>query len=135
MTTNPILETIKEREKEFDKLCEVTVDGKCKYWKPGSFGYNELDSDCSTDKFFPEQLKSFHTATLVAVLQAQVEMIRSMKKKAQWFEDNWFTAENAYPTYDKKEDLWITITAKDTYNLALDQTIAYIEETIEELTK
>lgn len=45
--------------------------------------------------------------------------IESELKNTQWFEDNYFTPENAYPSFDKKEDMWVTVTAKECWNKAL----------------
>lgn len=52
--------------------------------------------------------------------------IEGMKKNAAWFEDNYFTAENAYPSFDKKADQWVTITAKETYNKALNEVVSLL---------
>ena len=43
--------------KEFDKLCILNVDGKCKYWRPEAFGYADDDRTAPLDKFFPEIIK------------------------------------------------------------------------------
>lgn len=43
----------------FDKLCVLTEDGKCKYWNPSAFGYQDTDMEAPLDKFFPEHIKSF----------------------------------------------------------------------------
>jgi hypothetical protein len=70
-------------------------------------------------------------AKLEASLKCQLEMVVKMagKKDLKWFEDNYFTAENAYPSYDKIKDRWVGVTAKETYNLALDSlTTPLLEE-------
>ena len=54
------------------------------------------------------------------MLQEVQGMIEGEKKDAKWFVDNYFTAENAYPSIDcEKDDRWVVITAKETHNLAL----------------
>lgn len=58
---------------EFDKKCILTIDGKCKYWKPESFGYKEGDNTAPLDKFFPEQIKQF----ISELLQKQEADIRA----------------------------------------------------------
>lgn len=50
---------IKNWEKKFNKLCILTKDGMCKYWKPEAFGYAEDDREAPLDKFFPEEIKQF----------------------------------------------------------------------------
>lgn len=53
----------------FDRLCVLTEDGKCKYWRPESFGYDKYDQEAPLDKFFPEQVKKLYRAGLLELLE------------------------------------------------------------------
>lgn len=63
------------------------------------------------------------------LLDQAIKVLGGMEKDTQWFVDNYFTAENAYPSFDYEgEDRWVAITAKETHNLALSQAISKLKE-------
>lgn len=59
------------------------------------------------------------------------EEVEDTKKDAKWFIDNYFTAENAFPTFDKEKDLWVAIVVKEQYNKALSDILQIIKNKME----
>ena len=58
MKKNKIKQEFKRAvEKAFNQFCDLSIDRKCKYWKPEAFGYGKMDMEASMDKYFPQEVK------------------------------------------------------------------------------
>ncbi len=72
-------------KERFDELCQITVDGKCKYWRPEAFGYDKDDKEAPLDKFFPEEIKSFISQERSLLLE---ELAETLERDIEDIENN-----------------------------------------------
>lgn len=73
-----------------------------------------------------EKIQAFLSSTLSTL----VKKMEGKKKDLKWFEDNYFTAENAYPSYDKVNDRWVGVTAKDCFNAGISAAVEVVKKIV-----
>lgn len=67
---NPLTQITKQALAEFDSLCYLSTDGRCKYWRPEAFGYDVGDMEALLDRFVPEEVKKYITQSNLALVEA-----------------------------------------------------------------
>lgn len=81
---------------------------------------------------FKEDLFKLITQNQNKLTLSILSEVEEKRKDAKWFEDNYFTAENAFPTYDREKDRWVSVTAKETYNKALSDISTHLRTLLDE---
>lgn len=81
-TLDAILRDGKEPwEDRFDRRCHLTIDGKCKYFRPEAFGYDPDDTDYWNDKFFPEKIREIIRSERLIAQKLLLEAILAKKRE------------------------------------------------------
>lgn len=117
-----------EWEKEFDEKFLRNVKNPLGWLLPRvAYFWEESGKGEVEWEDMEKELKDFISNLLTSHSHKIKEEIESMKKDAKWMMDNYFTAENAFPTFDKVNDFWVAVVAKEQYNKALSDVKKLLE--------